>query len=216
MKSIREIKNKWWLISILFLLAFFAINQIVYLTRTQFVCEQKIRNNQDLNYYEIASALQTHTNLWLFGWLVEPNTAEMCFRKQFHLYSSRHVFPVILEDDVVRKVKQSLINNESERLTWKTYNSRASIFLNGSTITRLDIPDDFENGTHDFGYTMWQYDISCDYKPGLIKIGIMPLSETVFDYLEGKNILAVYTDHRTQLEGVNKSAIIRWLENNKF
>lgn len=32
-----------------------------------------------------------------------------------------------------------------------------------------------------------------DYKPGIIKIANIPISETIFDYLENKGILAVYT-----------------------
>ena len=37
------------------------------------------------------------------------------------------------------------------------------------------------------------YEIPLDYKPGLISIHRITISETVFDYLENKGLLSVFT-----------------------
>ena len=63
-----------------------------------------------------------------------------------------------------------------------------SILLNGSTIS---IDED------EFG-VFYSYTINTDYKPGIIKIWNISISETVFDYLENKGILSVYKWYRTQ------------------
>jgi len=70
------------------------------------------------------------------------------------------------------------------RLTWSSYSTRASIYLNGSYISRrIDDEGDF----------FW-YEIPLDYKPGIINIYGITLSETVFDYLEKINVLATMTE----------------------
>ncbi len=81
------------------------VNQVYYLCSVQFTCTEKINKGQNLNNYEILSAYQTHTALWLFGWIVEPSTACACFKKQFHLYNFLYT-PQIPEDETVRKAKE--------------------------------------------------------------------------------------------------------------
>lgn len=69
-------KKKILICSILFL-ALLGINQVIYLTKVQYICTNKIAKGDELNLYETLSALQTHSMLWLLGWIVEPNTAQI-------------------------------------------------------------------------------------------------------------------------------------------
>lgn len=174
------------------------VNQIVYLTSVQFTCHKKIQDGKELNFYQIASAWQTHLSCCFVGWFIEPHLAEICFYKQFHikpkeLHLTKHIS--IAEDDTLRTVKSRLKNGQSDRLAWHSYSPksiRTSILLNGSTITK--------KGDH------YHYSIPCDYlkesrnkkigamgDKGTIEIMKIPISETVFDYLERKNILSVFT-----------------------
>lgn len=145
------------------------INQVLYLTKVQYVCTSKIDKGEELNLYETLSALETHSMLWLLGWIVEPNTAQICFAKQFHLKNLHWLFP-IPQDSKTKDVKKRLLKGEmkSVRLAWKSYNSKASILLNGSTmsITRIK------------GATFFSYHIPSDYKVGVVKIAGIKLSET--------------------------------------
>ena len=181
-------KKKILICSILFL-ALLGINQVIYLTKVQYICTNKIAKGDELNLYETLSALQTHSMLWLLGWIVEPNTAQICFAKQFHLKNPHWLFP-IPQDRRTKEAKKQLLKDKmkSVRLAWKSYNSRASILLNGSTmsITRIK------------GATFISYHISSDYKVGVVNITGIKLSETVFDYLENKGILSKYTYIRNE------------------
>lgn len=114
--------------------ALLVFNQILYITKIQYICTSKINSNKDLNYYEIVSALQTHSMFWLIGWIVEPNTAQMCFCKQFHISNPIWLFS-IPEDYKVRQAKEK---RTKVRLTWTKYTSKASIYLNGSYIEPYD------------------------------------------------------------------------------
>ena len=60
-------KKKILICSILFL-ALLGINQVIYLTKVQYICTNKIAKGDELNLYETLSALQTHSMLWL-TWL---------------------------------------------------------------------------------------------------------------------------------------------------
>ena len=166
-----------------------AINQCYYLLSLQFKCTDKINNGRELNLYETVSALQTHTNLWLFGWIIDPATANMCFCKQFHITNPLIQFS-IPEDSIVVEAKNKLKNNEEDRirLTWKNYSTRASICLNGSYISR------YSDETGDY----YRYEINNDYKLGVISIHGITISETIFDYLENKGILSVNTIYKLQ------------------
>lgn len=157
-------------------------NQLYYLSSLQFKCTDKINAGKDLNFYEIVSAYQTHTSFWLFGWIVSPQTAYGCFIKQFKIKYPWYS-PSIPEDIVVKQAKQKLLSHEATKvkLTWKYYTSSASIYLNGSYISIFT----------DEGIDFFYYEIPLDYKPGIINIYGIKLSETVFDYLENKGILEV-------------------------
>lgn len=167
---------------LLLIILLLVCNQLYYLSSLQFKCTNKINEGKDLNIYEIASAYQTHTNLWLFGWIVSPQTAYGCFLKQFKINNPWYT-PSIPEDIVIKQAKQELLSHKTTKikLTWKHYTSNASIFLNGSYISTYN----------DDGANFFLYEILLDYKPGVIDINGIKLSETVFDYLENKGILSI-------------------------
>lgn len=207
MKKKLQIKHKV-LISVLCLFTLCVIHQIIYLYFIQPNCHKKLTEGKDLNWYETVCVLQTHTNLWLVGWLIEPNTAEACFCKQFHC-RPLHLFPYILEDDVVIKAKQSLTSNgQQTKLAWKTVNTRAPILLNGTTLKRVEIPNDKGEGIK----IMWEYTTPMDFAPGMFNVGFIPISELSFDYLEKKGILNIYTDVRYQEDNIKKPWYVRLME----
>lgn len=182
MKKLR----RWILLLILLLI----INQVAFLVKVQFICNQKITEGKDLNLYEVASAYQTHTNLWLFGWVVSPNTAQLCFCKQFFITDPLWIFP-IEEDSCIKKAKLKIKNGEdSVRLTWKSYNNSTSLYLNGAYLTTTYVGNTVGN------IRAYKYIILSDYKPGIIKIGPITLCETIFDYLENKHIISNFTYYR--------------------
>ena len=170
---------------------FLLLNPVIYFTKVQFICDTKINTKKELNAYETFSALQAHLLFWLFGWVVDPSIAVACFNKQFHIHNSFISFKMP-EDNYVKSVKNELlcdsINFTEKRLTWNNYTTKASICLNGSTISLF---------RDEFG--LWfLYTIPYDYKPGIINIWEVVISETVFDYLENKGFLGVYTEYNME------------------
>lgn len=175
---------------ILLLVLVLIINQVAFLVKVQFICNQKITEGKDLNLYELVSAYQTHTNFWLFGWIVSPNTAQLCFYKQFFVVDPFWLFP-IEEDSCIKKAKHKIKNGaDSVRLTWKAYDNSTSLYLNGAYLTTTYVGNTTE------GVKTYKYIIPSDYKPGIIKVGPVILCETIFDYLENKHIISNYTYHR--------------------
>jgi len=168
---------------IVLFLILLGINQILYFTKVQFVCDEKINSGQELNTYETFSALEGHCALWMFGWVVEPSTATICFCKQFNIHN-----PIIgiripnTNDPKLIQAKNILSSNKAKKvtLTWNKYTNRNSILLNGSTIQKF-----WDDGTW-----YYMYEIPSDYKPGMISIYGLSISETVFDYLENKGYLS--------------------------
>jgi hypothetical protein len=163
------------IIGLLSVVALLLVNQILYVIKVQYICDEKINSGKDLNFYETVSALQAHCALWMFGWIIEPNTARACFDKQFFIYDPVIVPSLPEDDEVIKAAKQKLLKGKAN-------------YLNGSTISIME----------NEGTKMFLYEIPLDYKPGIVNIGGIDLSETVFDYLENKGLLAVYTSHRTQ------------------
>lgn len=175
-------------LSIILILVLYFGNIGAYLAYTQFKCTNKIKNNQELNAYEIFSALQCHACFWMFGWVVDPNTAQLCFLKQFHLNGNYKFFNFkIPEDERLKKFKEEAKRTgKPVRMSWPKYTSQASIFLNGSYVSYMWYFD--MSGNIFYNYT---YRIINDYKPGIINICGITISETVFDYLENKGYLSV-------------------------
>ncbi len=178
------------IIGLLSVVVLLLVNQILYFAKVQYICDEKINSGKDLNLYETVSALQAHCALWMFGWIIEPNTARACFDKQFFIYDPIIMPSLPKDDDVIRNAKRKLLSNKASkvRLTWKSYTSPCSMYFNGSTISIFE----------DEGKKVFLYEVPLDYKPGMINICGIKLSETVFDYLENKGLLAVYTSHRIQ------------------
>ena len=179
------------------------INQVIYLAKVQFVCTEKIERGEDLNLYETLSAYQTHTALWMIGGFFYPNTAYLCFCKQFHI--TYHCWPSEIKDNAqtiaAKKELDRLYKVDSKhdheiRLVWKDYKDDTSLLLNGSYMGKTIFETKSLSGIK--GNEMWAYEykIDSDYKPGIIKVGPITLSETVFDYLENKHIIGNDTYYR--------------------
>lgn len=154
-------------------------------------CAEKIAKGEDLNCYETFCAYTLHTGLWMFGWIVEPNTAEVAFCKQFHIRKYPHLFRFPADDEYLSRTKGSLGAGQSRRLVWRlnqlNYVSRASILLNGATITYIKKDEMSE---------IYRYDNPMDYANCKIHIHGIPLYEGLFDYLERKGIIAELADVR--------------------
>lgn len=154
-----------WICALLFVILLLMCNQLYYLASLQFKCTDKINRGEDLNLYEIASALQTHTAFWLFGWTVSLPTAVSCFEKQFNM--QRPLFdPEIKDNELVIEAKKKLKTQKSGkiRLAWSKYTDATSIYLNGAYISYYV----------DDGRPYYLYEVPLDYKPGIIEInGIM-------------------------------------------
>lgn len=178
-------------------------NQYYYLTSLQFHCEEKIEKGQDLNAYEIFSAMQTHTMFWAVGWIISPEAAKQCFCKQFHI-QEHSSYQIPDNDEVIIKAKELLLSGKKQtvRLAWKDYNhSKCAIYLNGSEmylyedydLSHLDDRFNIED-VEDYPCILSFFiDTNVDYKPGRVNIAGLTLSETVFDYLENIGLLYVYT-----------------------
>lgn len=184
------------ILGILGVITLLVINQIYYLCSLQFKCTEKINNGEDLTRYEIFSAMQTHTNFWLFGWVVEPNTAMSCFQKQFNMRDPI-LMPSLPEDEQVRKAKAEAYKHPGKkvRMAWKSYNTKASIYFNGGYVI-------FHKAEDYYDVNCFEYEIPLDYKPGVIKINGITLCETVFDYLENIGKLKVFTIRRVDPHAV--------------
>lgn len=178
-----------WICALLFVILLLVCNQLYYLASLQFKCTDKINRGEDLNLYEIASALQTHTAFWLFGWIVSPPTAVSCFEKQLNMQRGL-CYPEINDNELVIEAKKKLKTQKSGkiRLAWSKYTDATSIYLNGAYITYYV----------DDGIPCYMYEVPLDYKPGIIEINGIKISETVFDYLENKKILSVFTKRHSQ------------------
>lgn len=201
------------LICAISLVLIFVANQILYLTVVQFKCTDKINSGRDLNLYEKLSAYQTHTNFWLFGWVVERNTAQLCFCKQFHIRKPLISFDLPEDDAYLKSVKENY--TKPVRLAWRSYNSKISIYLNGSTLYEVTTTDrSFGDDNLEIEWKAFWYSIPADYKPGIIKISGITLSETVFDYLEQKGWLIVFTLDRIDKESV-RTLDHRYIDNKK-
>ena len=151
---------------------------------------EKLQHDQELSAYEVFSAYTMHTACWLFGWAVEPSTAEICFCKQFHLpYPHFARFPK--DDEHLAEVREELKPGQSRYLAWKLergkYISRASILLNGATMTCISKED---------GVSVYRYDNPVDYGKCYVTIAGVPFCEGLFDYLENKGILSLDRDVR--------------------
>ena len=125
------------IIGLLSVVVLLLVNQILYFAKVQYICDEKINSGKDLNFYETVSALQAHCALWMFGWIIEPNTARACFDKQFFIYDPIIMPSLPKDDDVIRNAKRKLLSNKASkvRLTWKSYTSPCSMYFNGSTIS---------------------------------------------------------------------------------
>ena len=174
------------------------INGCYFVFHGQFKATDKVNSGKDLNTYEIFSTYTMHTACWLFGWIVEPTTAKLAFCSQFHL-NPEYSHQAVPTNEQIENIKQELTtgylqNNipidTKRRLAFKSYTDKASILLNGAYIQLSDIFKEDDVYTDSYFYQrVWKYTIPVDYKPGIVTIANIQISETLFDYLETKGIL---------------------------
>ncbi len=186
------------LICCILIITLIFINGCYFVFHGQFKATDKVNSGKDLNTYEIFSTYTMHTACWLFGWIVEPTTAKLAFCSQFHL-NPEYSYQSVPTNERINQVKQAITNaylhdsiplNIKNKLTFESYNDKASILFNGSSIQLTDVM--LENDVHTDSYfyqRVWKYTIPVNYKPGIVTIANIQISETLFDYLENKGIL---------------------------
>lgn len=164
------------------------INACYFVFSGQFKATEKINSGKELNVYETFSAYTMHTGCWMFGWVIEPTVAKLAFCSQFNItpkYGHQIAKHVPTNNDI-ETIKSNMHVGDSVRLAFSNYLTDAAILFNGSTLiytNLVEYDDDEPNVKH------WLYRIPMDYKPGIITIANVKISETLFDYLENKNIL---------------------------
>ena len=173
-------------ISIIFC-AIFA-NGCYFVFQGQWKATEKLNAGKKLNVYEIFSAYTMHTACWMFGWVIEPTVAKLAFCSQFHItpeYKHQHV-KYVPTNSKIESIKTKMCVGDSVYLTFTNYDTKAALLFNGSTLVYTNYSE-FE--PHDVNVKHWEYLIPMDYKPGIVTISNIKISETLFDYLENKNIL---------------------------
>lgn len=190
-------RTKLWALALLPIAVLCAV-ELDYLNRAQFNCVQKIQNNENLTKYELFGAKLTHTCFWLFGWLYDPNTAHLCFCKQFHMNPFCD-FEIVPDSYLLECIERAEKSGDAIRLSWKTYDNPVSVYLNGSYLHYSSA-----KGTP-------EYYIIADYSPGTISIAGVTICETVFDYLENIGVLDVFAYYRNSSTGphIRKYAVKR-------
>lgn len=186
------------------------INGCYFVFKGQFIATEKVQSDKELNLYETISTYTMHTACWMFGWIFAPTTAHLAFCSQFGI-TPENLSLNTLRNPELNKIQKYLLDNKiinkPYRITFKSYTDDASMYLNGATITLIDyISQDFGN-TEPFIRGKFQVNAYYDYKPGIITFKNIKISETLFDYLENKNILHPfeYEDTWTTEQGFNYS-----------
>lgn len=193
----KKIKTIGLILLIVITLVF--INGCYFVFHGQFKATDKVNSGKDLNTYEIFSTYTMHSACWLFGWIIEPTTAKLAFCSQFHL-NPEYSYQSVPTNEQIEKIKLELTTgylenniplNTKRKLAFKTYNDGASILFNGSYIQLEYIFHEQDRDVPDFYFYQrgWRYDVPMDYKPGIVTIANIKISETLFDYLENKGIL---------------------------
>lgn len=182
-------KKKIIVVCIVFVAALF-VNGTYFVFFHQKYSWKKLQEGQNLNAYEVFSAYTMHTACWMFGWLVDPSTAEICFCKQFHL-PYPHIASFPKDDEHLAEIRKALKPGQSRYLTWKLENgkfiSRSSILLDGATITCI---------TKDNGNEVYRFDNPVDFAKCNVTVAGVPFCEGLFDYLENIGILSLKKDVR--------------------
>ena len=164
------------------------INGFYFVFNGQFKATEKINAGKELNIYEIVSTYTMHTACWMFGWTIEPTVAKLAFCSQFHImpkYKHQHA-KYVPTNSKIDSIKTKMHVGDSVRLTFSNYNTKAALLFNGSTLIYDNYSEHYPN---EVNQKHWTYLIPMDYKPGIVTISNIKISETLFDYLENKGIL---------------------------
>ena len=200
------LKTTLILIVSIFLIVF--VNGCYYVFYGQEKSVKKLEQGKDLNAYEIASIYSMHTACWMFGWVFTPTTAHLAFCSQFGIVPKENSLH-IPENTKLIQIKTYLLENkiinQPYRITFDSYTDDTSLCLNGTTITLIDyISTDFGN-TEPFIQGVYEINMYYDYKSDIVTVKNVKIAETLFDYLENKNILHPfkYKDTSTVEYGFN-------------
>lgn len=207
----KKIKTIGLILLIVITLVF--INGCYFVFHGQFKATEKVESGKDLNAYEIFSTYTMHSACWLFGWIIEPTTAKLAFCSQFHITPKDSHLSVPINEQI-EKIKLELTTgylenniplNTKRRLAFKSYTDKASILLNGAYIQLSSIfKEDIAYTDSYFYQRYWEYTIPVDYKPGIVTIANIQISETLFDYLENKGILKPFNYSASHVDRLYK------------
>lgn len=193
---------------LLVIVAIVFTNGCYFVFKGQFIATDKVQSGKDLNLYEIASTYTMHTACWLFGWVFAPTTAHLAFCSQFGIIPENCSLHT-LRNSKLNKIQEYLLKNKiinkPYRITFDSYTDDVSMYLNGTTITLINYASQDFGNSEPFIRGEFRIDAYYDYKPGIITFKNIKISETLFDYLENKNILHPfkYTDTWTTEQGFN-------------
>ena len=179
------------------------INGCYFVFEGQFKATEKVNAGKELNIYEVFSTYTIHTACWMFGWVIEPTVAKLAFCSQFHIIpnTGHQISKHVPTNDKIEAIKAKMQVGDKARLTFTNYNTRAAILFNGSTL----IYDAFhEFMPYEYNRKHWTYLIPVDYKPGIVAIADIKISETLFDYLEQINVLNPFTWRYEVIEPIYK------------
>lgn len=113
---------------------------------------------------------------------------------------------------IPRRGKEKSQAGQSQYLAWKLekgkYISRASILLNGATITCISKED---------GKEVYRFDNPVDFAKCYVTIAGVPFCEGLFDYLENNGILSLDKDVRyvEYIDGKDRGRTISGIESDR-
>lgn len=178
-------------------------NGCYFVFKGQFKATEKVNAGKKLNIYEVFSTYTMHTACWMFGWVIEPTVAKLAFCSQFHIVpkDGHQIAKYVPTNNKIEAIKAKMKVGDKVKLTFTNYETKAAILFNGSTL----IYDYYaEYMPYEFNQKHWIYLIPMDYKPGIVSIANIKISETLFDYLEQINILKPFHWQYEVLEPIYK------------
>lgn len=178
------------------------VNGCYFVFHGQFKATKKVNTDIELNTYEIFSAYTMHTACWMFGWVIEPTVAKLAFCSQFHIIpdNGHQISKHVPTNDKIESIKSKMKIGDKVKLTFPNYETKAAILFNGSTL----IYNSFYEFEHECKRKHWTYLIPMDYKPGIVSIANIKISETLFDYLEQIDILKPFSWKYEVIEPIYK------------
>ena len=176
--------KKGLLIGVLIILG----NLVYYVFIGQNKSEYKLKNKQELNFYECLSIYQMHIAVWSLGWPLSPVAAKECFLLHFPIKKDTILFKNKLDSPKLQnaikesKTKLSWNGNKDYALNSKEHN--VAIAINPCTISKTDKCIEV---TSLMQYPKWS---NTNFNLGYFTIHVQ---EGLFRYLQDKHWLSCYT-----------------------